>query len=81
MPLRDEGDGMHYTTFSTFARALADGRVLAGDVVYVAPALYAGLSTEDRGWLWRQALELRVQLVTDFTVDPPIVVHRRAADG
>lgn len=68
---------MEFSSFASFARAVAEGRVLGGDVVYVAPALYAELTQEDRGWLWRQALETRVQLVTDLEVDPPIVVHRR----
>jgi len=72
---------MEFHTFDEFVKALVGGRVLAGDIVYVAPELYRTFSESQRGWLWQHAIEARARLVTDLDVDPPIVVHRGGPGG
>ena len=72
---------LQFDSFVAFQRAVAAGRLLRDDIVYVSSDMYARLTDAARGWLWNAALESRVRLITDLEVDPPIVVHRKAGGG
>lgn len=70
---------VEFDTLEQYRRAAELARVRRGDVVYVSRDLYAALPEHERSWLWRHSLEVRVHLVTDLAVKPPIVVYRASA--
>ena len=73
---------MQFESFDAFTRAVVEGRVVRGDVVYVARGFYEALSGEQRNWLWRHALDRRLRLVTDVDVPSPItVLHGAEPEG
>jgi hypothetical protein len=69
---------VQFETFEDFVLAVRLGRVVRGDLVYVSPELYRALPVDERRWLWQQALRLRLRLVTDLVVRPPVSVKRPA---
>jgi hypothetical protein len=52
------------------------GRLFRGDTVYVPWEVYARLSPGQLRRLWTFALETRVRLVTDLSMEPPVLVLR-----